>query len=227
MPLLRSLFLFLTFFSANRAFAFDCTYFPDHTEVLIRDIDEPNLSYACHGPKWRAELQTIYSLSSYGGKIDRINDIVTGLRKAIVEAREASGITPVFVVHNYCMSACIPILAGVNQMAEENLVELVVANDLVLGFHGCSDSPNNHRDQKTYSVDGTNRYLGYFEGLGASGNWLAKNRELFASDNITEFLPTDPRLNGAGFLTAAHLVDIDTWSVDYQQKLQLMASAGR
>jgi hypothetical protein len=146
------------------------------------------------------------------------------LRKAILEAREASGITPVFVVHNYCMSACIPILAGVNQMAEANLVDLIVADHLVLGFHGCSDVPDQHPEQKTYSVLGTNRYLGYFESLGASHSWIANNRKLFASDDVTELFPTDRRLTGAGFLTSARLVDMDAWEASYRRKL-MMANA--
>jgi hypothetical protein len=202
---IRLIALLLILFSAQYASAFTCTFFPDHTEVNITNMEDTNLTRPCPGLVGIHENNPVVILfSSPGGLIDHIGTIVDGIRENVIAARRVTGHVPTFVINAQCDSACIPILSGLNRMAGEGLIDLVIDPNTEIGFHGCSDqyAGDSH---KFYSPEGTSRYLGYLVNQGGSRDWIQRHRYLFGSDTLTIYSPVDPDLRDSGILSNARI----------------------
>lgn len=198
-------YLAVVFFGliSMNAFAYSCADHKEYTEIRIDGIEDRRPEKSC-GDNLKDMLSkpAVFYFSSPGGYIDHIHDFVDELKGMFESARKYSGTLPTMVVHTECQSACIPILSGFNQLAKKNLIALFIEPNTVIGFHGCSD--NYEEEPKLrFTVEGTDRYLGYLESLGCSRAWIEANRSLFATATITEFKPTDERLTHSGILDYA------------------------
>ena len=209
--------LILILFAAPYASAFTCTFYPDHTEVNITDMEDTNLTRPCPGLVGAHEnVPVVILFSSPGGFIDHIARIVDGIRQNVLDARRVTGIVPTFVINKECSSACIPILAGLNRMAGEGLINLIVDPTTEIGFHGCSDLVGGD-SHKVYSPDGTERYLGYLVQQGGSRDWIKRHRGLFVSDLLTVYSPLDADLVSLGILSNAHFETVAFWRTAFHE----------
>lgn len=187
------------------AFAYTCISRADHMEIRINGFEDRHPESSC-GDNLREMLSkpAVFFFHSPGGYIDHINDFVAEMTGLFDKARNYSGVLPTMVVHTECQSACIPILSGFNQLAKQNLISLYVEPNTVIGFHGCSD--NYAEEPKLrFSIEGTERYLGYLANLGGRPEWIEANRGLFATADMTTFSPSDKRLATSGILDYASI----------------------
>jgi hypothetical protein len=208
MQLFRTLTFIVILFSAHRALGLTCRDFSDHAEVTISDMEDTKVGADCPtgvAPFMRKPLTFFFT--SYGGNIDHINHIVNEMKTVMTKAQRESGFAPVVVITEACMSACIPILAGFNQMAKEKIITLVIDSKTSIGFHGCSDVYD-EEPKLRFTVEGTNRYLKYLAMNGGSTEWISRHMDLFASPRIREFSPTAPDLQDSGIFEYAEIRDV-------------------
>lgn len=196
-------FVFSSLF-VSKSFAFTCTVYPNRVEVGIGKFETKLTHDICEKEIiMNHRLGTVIVLSSYGGFVREVPSTLMALDKILQMTKAKKVGLPVVVVREYCMSACIPILAAFNKLATRGELFLIVDSRTRIGFHGASipyDAKGLIAEEdakivrKEYSSLGTLNYLHISTILGIQIPWLIDHAEYFASDDGTFMLPDDARL---------------------------------
>ena len=120
---------------------------------------------------------------------------------------------PVVLVREACFSACVPVLASLNRLAKEHVIDLVIDTNATIGFHGAHEIVGGR-----YSPIGTISFLDIFMSMGGRMEWFLKNADLFESNQLIQFLSIDSTLKGSGILESAVIGDTDYWLMAFRRE---------
>lgn len=140
----------------------------------------------------------IYVASS-GGNPGGVAPLLRWLRS---EVRKAS-IKPIVIVRKACESSCISLLAGLNQMASQGRIELIIDSATRLGFHGCSRGGVYYKD---CTVGMMKEQMSY----GLSLKWINQHLNFYiypTKGYIVNVKVRDPLFRGSGLFDEAIIED--------------------
>jgi hypothetical protein len=193
----------ISFFISHPSSAFECNVGQRRTVIPIDILSLNGESRICPNAAPEAfESPLVVAVASGGGYLRDMPTILEQLRQAVVTSKEKSGVTPLAVVTKACLSACVTLLATLNQWAKENLLTLVVDPSLSIGIHGAYST-----DTGLYSDDGTIIYIAQLAKAGVSRSWLLQHEELFESNDIHPFSVNDAALAGSNIFDQAIKAD--------------------
>jgi hypothetical protein len=185
-------------YSAHASFYnFQC---PNRTEVeFYNQFDATwidGLRFIPTGP-------TVLRIESPGGPLTIEESAINQLEILANQVTQNTGTKLQVIVTTSCASACTIFTAGLNQLAGQGQINLLVDTGLQLGFHAASD-------EITGQVEPTSLVYNYYSKYGVSIQWLNQNQAVFSTTTVKWVAPIDPWLASSGLLTHAVLASGDT-----------------
>jgi hypothetical protein len=182
------------------AFAYTCVYQKDKTVVSIRHMEDKESQMHCTEQLMgRLNVPLVIDVDSLGGWVQAIPATVKEVFLLVSLSHYYSHTTPLVYVHGTCASACIGLLAGLNQMAGDKAIVLAVDPKTKLGFHAAGVNG-------VYEPVSNMAFLLYLVENGVDLNWLRANeKDLFSSVKVKEFTPENVIFNNSNILSFASI----------------------